>query len=216
MLNSIKAVLFDLDGTLIDSYPGIRASFFHIVEKHQLKLDIPKEDILKYVGLPLEKIMLKIAGNESKARELMADYRAHNKEILPEVPFFPGCVEALEHLYHHKIAIGVVTSKSRDSAIISLEKHHLLDKLSIFIGKEDVHHHKPHPEPLQLALQKLAILPQQAAYLGDTILDIQCAKQAGCLDIAAMWGTYDRAGLLAENPSLALEDIQSLLKQMNL
>jgi pyrophosphatase PpaX len=109
-------------------------------------------------------------------------------------------------------SLGVVTSKSRQFAERGLRLCGLWDFMSVFISMDDTLRHKPHPEPLLLALEKLRVAPQHAVYVGDSRYDLQAGKAAGVRTVAALWGPVPRSELELENPDCLSRTPGELLK----
>ena len=109
-------------------------------------------------------------------------------------------------------ALGVVTSKSRQFAERGLRLCGLWEFMNVFISMDDTSRHKPHPEPLLLALEKLQVAPQEAVYVGDSRHDMQAGRAAGIRTVAALWGPVPRAELELENPDVLAESPEALLE----
>jgi pyrophosphatase PpaX len=214
---TIKAVLFDLDGTLLDSIPGILASFHHVLSRHVPAHTYTRRDLVMKIGEPVEKQMLDFAaGNQSLAAVMVDDYRAHNRGVLPGMPLYPGVIETLKAFKARGQPVGVVTSKSAGSARISLDGRGVSPLLDLLMTTEDTVRHKPDPEPLLVAASRLGLAPKEIAYVGDSVHDIRCALGAGCLAVAALWGPFERTDLLALKPQLAAESLPELLNLADL
>ena len=209
--SSISTVLFDLDGTLVDSLPGIRASFKFVLNEYFQDQQICPDEILKHVGRPLEDLMLDLAdGNQEKADFLIESYRNHNRKIIPTLPLFAGCVDLLEHLKQKGYQVGIVTSKNKISTMITLDTNQLHSYFEIVLTKDDTKQHKPSPVPLEVAMQRLNSTPEQTVYIGDSKFDMQSAKAAKCLDVAALWGAIDKEAIEKESPTVALHSLTDL------
>ena len=221
-LKTKSTLLFDLDGTLLDSFPGIKASMAHAVAAHRQDLDLTEDAVgqvvdqmLLRVGVPLEDIMLETAGQDQQlATQLVQTYRSHNHSIVPDMPLFAGCIEILKKLRESGRTLGIVTSKSEHATRLSVESHDLEQYFSVIIARDHTQNHKPHPEPLQKAMQILNKEPGETAYVGDSVFDMEAARAAGCLEIAALWGAHDRNKLLGTSPALKLENLEELLDRL--
>lgn len=209
-LVSLRCILFDLDGTLVDSIPLILTSFRHATEQ-VLGEALPDEVVLRDVGIPLAKQMASFS--EEHAEELLKAYRAHNAEFHDElIGEYDGVDEVLPALRARGYRIGVVTSKLNRVARMGLARFDLTPYVDVLIGADDVDEHKPDPAPLLAAAERLGIAPGSCAYVGDAPCDIAAGNAAGMLSIAALWGPESfRARVLAEQPDLAIESIRDLL-----
>ncbi|TLM98366.1 HAD family hydrolase, partial [bacterium] len=152
MEQRIKCVLFDLDGTLINTNDLVVASFKHTVRQH-LKKDIAAEELYCYFGEPLINIMRKLA--PEKSEEMVGTYREFNLNKHDElVTPFPGTAEMLADLDRRNFRLGVVTSKIRPMAERGLRLFGLDRWMDVLVSFEDTEHHKPHPEPMNIAMDR--------------------------------------------------------------
>lgn len=213
--NKIKCVLFDLDGTLIDSIPLIRASFRYASEK-VLGRVLPDEVLLANVGKPLEEQMKIIC--PEKATELLEAYREHNHAFHDEmVKPVDGAVEVLAFLKENNVSIGVVTSKSGPLARRGIEVCGIGRFVDALVSANDVLRHKPHPEPVIKCVEMLGCKKENAVFIGDSPYDIESGKNAGVLTIAVPFGPFSKDILLGRNPDYLAEDIfhlKSLLEKL--
>jgi pyrophosphatase PpaX len=204
------AVLFDFDGTLVDTTEMIHQSMRHATSSVLGREDIPRETLLANVGQPLPRQM-ELIDTES-ADQLLEAYRSHHEQhhdaLIRE---FPGVEGSLSRLRSAGTKVAVVTSKRRVSVEMALEIFPgLRDVVDRFVTLEDTREHKPHPEPLLRALQLLGNIPKErAAYAGDSPFDVKAAKAAGLTSVAVSWGAFSEAALRAAEPDHLVPDIQS-------
>ena len=204
------AVLFDFDGTLVDTTEMIHQSMRHATSSVLGREDIPRETLLANVGQPLPRQMELI--DTENAEPLLEAYRSHHERhhdaLIRE---FPGVEESLGRLGSAGIKVAVVTSKRRPSVEMALGIFPgLRNVVDRFVTLEDTTHHKPHPEPLLRALQLLGGIPRErAAYVGDSPFDVQAAKAAGLTSVAVSWGAFSEDALRASEPDHLLPDIPS-------
>jgi pyrophosphatase PpaX len=187
-------VLFDFDGTVVDSGPIILASMRHATET-VLARSYSEDELMANVGGPgLEAQMHAFAPDH--VDELVRVYRAHNEPLHAELEAFAGMEALLADLRQEGRKIGLVTAKRRatvDLAFAQLPIEHLFD---VVVGGDETERHKPHPEPLLLALERLDAQPADAAYVGDSPYDMQAARSGGLHAIGVTWGgIHDRAAL---------------------
>jgi pyrophosphatase PpaX len=196
---AFDTVLFDLDGTLIDSGALILASFQHATQT-VLGRVIPDDVLMANVGgYGIDAQMREF--DVGRADELVRVYREHNMAIYRQVRAFAGVVELLEHLNHAGRQLGVVTVKSRPTVDVTFEVVPIRPFFRAVVTGDDTELHKPHPEPLLLALEQLGATPSSAAYVGDSPFDIRAAKAAGMVAVAVGWGKiHPLARLEAESP----------------
>ena len=181
-------MLFDLDGTLIDTKELIVASFRHAI-KQVLGRDYPDEVYLAGQGRPLIDQMRSF--DAKRAEELAAvysefNYRYHERLIRE----FPGVRALLADLVAAGVRLGVVTSKKRRGAELGLRHFGLEAYLSTAVFMEDTQEHKPHPAPVREALRRLGVRPEEAVMVGDSPFDIESALAAGTEAVGVAWGAH--------------------------
>ena len=206
----LSAVLFDFDGTLVDTTEMIHQSMRHATSSVLGREDIPRETLLANVGQPLPRQMELI--DTENAESLLEAYRSHHERHHDDlIREFPGVEESLGRLGSAGIKVAVVTSKRRPSVEMALGIFPgLRNVVDRFVTLEDTTHHKPHPEPLLRALQLLGGIPRErAAYVGDSPFDVQAAKAAGLTSVAVSWGAFSEDTLRASEPDHLLPDIPS-------
>jgi len=205
----IHAVLFDLDGTLIDTVALIRESMRHATTQ-VLRSEIAEDELMKGVGTPLLAQMRALS--EPQAEELVRVYREHNARVHDDlIAEYPGVEETLEKLASHGVPMGVVTSKSRAVAMRGLELFGLNGYFEVVVCSDDTQKHKPDPEPVGLAASLMGVTPDQTAFVGDSPFDVMAARAAGALAIAALWGVFGREALAAAEPDRWASDIREVV-----
>jgi pyrophosphatase PpaX len=183
-------VLFDLDGTVIDSGAIILASMRHAAET-VVGGEWHDEELMQAVGGPgLEAQMVALAPGLDPARvdELVRVYRAHNEPLHETLECCAGMEDVLATLRERGHRLGIVTAKRRltvDLAFARVPIEHLFETV---VGGDETEHQKPDPAPLLLALERLGARPEDAAYVGDSPFDMQSAKAAGLHAIGVSWG----------------------------
>ncbi len=206
-----RTVLFDLDGTLVDSGAIILASFRHAT-RTVLRREIPDHELLAAVGGPGLREQMEALDPE-RAEELIEVYSAHNIGLHDELQPCVGVLDALETLHAEGRKLGVVTAKRRATLALAFEVLPALRRFfDVTIGAEDTVRHKPHPEPLLAALDRLGADASGAVYVGDSPFDVQAAKAAGASSIAVTWGQiHSRERLERERPDAVVETVEELL-----
>jgi pyrophosphatase PpaX len=197
--------LFDFDGTLVDSESLILASFRHATST--VLGATPSDDVLRPgIGLTLEQQAHELAGD--RAQELFDVYVEHNRAFHSELlRTFDGVPEMILRLRRRGARLGVVTAKIRPTLELGFE-HVPLERgwFELLVAKEDTRLHKPHPEPLLLALELMGAAAEDAIYVGDSPFDIRAAHAAGITAAAAAWGDiFSRDVLVAEGPQIVFD-----------
>jgi pyrophosphatase PpaX len=142
---------------------------------------------------------------------MVATYRAYNLAHHDElVRPYEGVVEAVRALKRRGRPLGLVTSKTRSGAMRGLVRASLQDAFDVIVGADDVTHPKPHPEPVQLALERLGASASGAVFVGDSRHDLVSGRAAGVKTAAALWGPFDRSHLADLEPDYWLETPRDL------
>lgn len=193
-----KGFLFDLDGTLIDTTDLIRQSFRH-ASREVLGEQLPDEVLMANVGQPLDKQMELL--DSARAAELYDVYREFNHARHDEyIREYDGVEQLLTSLRERGAKLGIVTSKSRmtvDMALRCIPIGHYFDAL---VTTDDTDRHKPHPQPLQLAMDLLDVTPGESVYIGDSPFDIEAGQAAGMATVAVGWGIFPAVRLKELEP----------------
>lgn len=207
----MKGILFDNDGTLVDTHDLILASMRYST-RTVLGRVIPDEALLRKVGQPLAVQMKDFTSDEREQTEILRVYREHNHSIHDDVVrAFPGVRETLAELSARGVKLGVVTSKLHALAWRGLEITELAPYLDCCIGSDDCDHYKPEPEPVLRGAEAIGLAPEECLYVGDSPFDLQAGCAAGCKTVAANWGMFPAEVLAAEHPDFTCDDIAQLL-----
>lgn len=204
-----KGVLFDLDGTLIDTSNLIVKSFQHTFGHHYDRLLTPQE-VYAFFGKPLRTAMEHYGPD--KVEELINTYREYNLAYHDELTTgFDGVPGTIQQLHEAGLLMAIVTSKSKETAIKGLSLFNMDKYFLTVIGHEQCCKHKPDPEPVQLALAEIKLAPEQCLMVGDSPFDLASARDAGVKTAATRWTQLDWHLLLAEQPDYVLNTIEDLL-----
>jgi pyrophosphatase PpaX len=203
-------VLFDLDGTVVDSGAIILASMRHAT-REVLGEEFGDDELLQAVGGPgLEAQMAVFAPDQ--VDELVRVYRAHNEPLHDELEACVGMEDVLVRLHAEGRRLGVVTAKRRSTVELAFARVPLGHLFETVVGGDETEKHKPDPEPLLLAAERMNADPSQAAYVGDSPFDMRAAKAAGMHAVAVTWGRiHDRTKLEREEPDAIVESAEELL-----
>ena len=194
----IDTFLFDFDGTVADSIPGIMATLKKTREVMGVPFDLDYAKSL--IGAPLVKMGVNLCG-EDRAAEFVDTYRASYLDWGAEmIRYFDGMEELLKDLNGAGLTCAVVTSKRRDSLDKNLDFLKGHDLFDLLVTKESTDFFKPHPAPVEYALTGLNAEAKQAVMIGDTHYDIQCAQGAGVRTVGVTWGAEPEQELRKSRP----------------
>jgi phosphoglycolate phosphatase len=207
-------ILFDLDGTLIDSTEAILESF-NVAFKTFNDVTLDDRLIKAEIGHPLDHMFATLGVAEEKVWDYVHAYKMHYREIsCAKTVLLPDAREAVV-LASRYATLGIVTTKTAKYSIELLEHMGLMDYFEVLIGREDVQHPKPHPEPIKKALAKLPTVTDEVWMIGDTCMDMICAKGANVdgVGVTCGYGNVNALSKCTENIyQNALEAVQFIAK----
>ncbi|MFC0525484.1 pyrophosphatase PpaX [Pontibacillus salicampi] len=208
---TIRTLLFDLDGTLINTNELIIASFLHTTNQYAPG-KYEREDILQFIGPPLEESLRKI-NDKADVEEMINTYRTHNHEHHDElVEAYDGVVETLDKLKEAGFKLGIVTTKMRQTVDMGLALTKIADHFDTIVTLDDVTHAKPDPEPVQMAMAHLGAAPEETIMVGDNTHDIESGQNAGTKTAGVAWTIKGRQVLEDLHPDYMLEHMSDILK----
>ena len=206
---AIRNILFDLDGTLLDTNELIIQSFQHTYQTH-LNKQVDKHEIIKSFGEILKVTLDRECGEASK--EAIITYRGFqvgNFERL--IAIHNGVLESVKELHRQGYKLGVVTSRLNESTIRGLKHFGLIDYFESIIGADDTDKHKPDPTPALMALKQLGGKPSETLIVGDSPFDILCGKNAGITSVAVGWSALPMDVILKAEPDYVVESMEELM-----
>ncbi|MDR0852029.1 MAG: HAD-IA family hydrolase [Clostridiales Family XIII bacterium] len=218
-MKKIDTVLFDFDGTIMDTNELILRSWQHAFVMFTGK-EGDEEEILRSYGEPIFGTVDRFFPDGPSAG-VVAAYREYQERYYEEtITLFPGILDLFKTLKTQGYAIGIVTSRLYHSAKIGLEKFGLFDYVTAFVTIRDTEKPKPDPEPILLALSQLEKKPEQAIMVGDTKHDIQCARNAYVVPVLVDWSLAvppeARSGEDAPDYIIEkAEDLLGILEELN-
>ncbi len=215
-MSDLKLVVFDCDGTLVDSQHMIVAAMNRAFSAHSL-MHLPRETVLSIVGLSLEEAIAKLLPDEdaSTLSQVKESYRQaffHLREdpSLHE-PLFPGAKEALDELAaRDDVLLGVATGKSQRGLRSILELHDIRSHF-VTLQTADDHPSKPHPSMMHQAMQEAGVTAERTVILGDTSYDIVMGLEAGAHAVGVAWGYHDRNELLEHGAPHVLDRFEEVV-----
>jgi pyrophosphatase PpaX len=202
---SPRIILFDLDGTLIDSIRLILDSYHHAMRCNGLAARTD-EHWLGGLGTPLKVQFAEWQDDPVMLEALIATYREYNLANHDSmVTVYPGVVDAIRTIRAAGVRTGLVTSKNRPGALRGLGLAGLVDMMDVLVCADEVTNPKPHPEPVEKAVTILNGDVGETIYVGDSIHDMQSGRAAGVRTAAALWGPFGRSHLDGAAPDFWLE-----------
>jgi pyrophosphatase PpaX len=210
----LQAVLFDLDGTLINSIDHIVSCWQHTV-RETLGWEITREEVVPTLGRALLECFEEIApGQGERMREVYRAHQRHTHDTM--VTYVPGTRELLQQLRNAGLKLGVVTSKGLPATTEGLRLFDLEPCFDTLVTYEDTPRHKPHPDPLILGAERLGTDPAHTLYVGDALFDIQAGQAAGMKTAGVTWGATSREALQAVGADLIADSMEELADRLAL
>ena len=210
-MDAIKLVIFDLDGTLIDSKWDIALSVNHTLTSLSLE-PLPIDTITSFVGKGVKNLLTQALGEHARAKfdPAIKMFRRHYGEhCLDKTALYPSVKKTMESLGGFKKAI--ITNKPALFAAPILKRLDIARFFDAVLGGDEVAKKKPAPEPVHFILEKLKIRPDKAIVVGDSPLDIQMGKAAGISTCAVTYGYGKEDDLRLENPNYLIADLFELV-----
>jgi pyrophosphatase PpaX len=201
-------VLFDLDGTVVDSGEMILASMRHAT-RAVLDREIPDDELIAAVGGPSLEAQMRAFAPE-RVDELVRAYRAHNEPLHEGLVSFDGMSTVIEALHAQGRRLGLVSAKRRRTVQLAFDRVPLGHYFGVIVGGDDTTRQKPSPDPLLYALERLEASPEDAAYVGDSPYDMASARAAHVFAVGVTWGGIHEPGALAE-ADVVVETPEALL-----
>jgi pyrophosphatase PpaX len=205
-----RTVLFDLDGTLIDSGAMILASFRHATQT-VLAREIPDEELAGFVGGGHITEHMK-ALDPTRAEELVRAYREHNEPLHDDLEAFEGVDDVLAQLRREGRRLGIVTAKRRRTVDLAFAVLPIERFFDVVVTTESTERSKPAPDPVLFALAKLGATADEAAFVGDSPYDVAAGKAAGVFTVGVAWGgLHPEQSLLDEGADVIVHSPRELL-----
>lgn len=207
----IKAVIFDLDCTLVDSTESIWRNADAVMKSNGFR-GISKGDVERRMGLTIFDLFLDAEPGltEEQKRKLFEDYRDGYERFMRYTKILPYARESLELMRGRGAKLALVTTKSRMNASKVLRQFGLMEFFDVVCGFEDSAEHKPAPEPIVNALRRLGVGPSEALVIGDSDVDVKAAKGAGASVVAVATGVLSAERLRMEDPDAVIASLSEL------
>jgi HAD superfamily hydrolase (TIGR01509 family) len=200
----LNTILFDLDGTLINSLPAYIVSFQQNIREVTGR-DVSADELAAHISIPTPRILEHYAAPE-QIPGMVARHNELMRQNASRIKFYPGVPEALRSLRAAGLKLGVVTSQIEGELATTRAALGIDDLIHVWIHSDLVAHPKPAPDPVLLALERLGEAPETAIMVGDSIYDLGAGKAAGVRTAAVTWGFTALPALLEKSPDLVLRD----------
>ncbi len=211
---AIRGILFDNDGTIVDTHDLILDSMRYATRTFLGRV-IPDEQLMAKVGIPLADQMLDFTDDLEQRDTLLRIYREYNHaQHDSAVKLFPGVRDGLRTLRDAGFKLGIVTSKKHWLAQRGLEITGVWPLFEGLIAPDDCPESKPHPGPVLAGARMLGLPPEDCMYVGDAPFDIHAGNAAGCLTVAAEWGMFSHDDLAPENPDWWCPDFPAFVHRV--
>lgn len=207
-----KAVLFDLDGTLLNTLGDLTGAVNHALAAHGFPLHSEAE-VRTFIGDGVKQLIARACppGTDEATRAsvlaaYLPHYAAHNKD---KTAPYPGVMELLHDLKADGYRLGVVSNKHAPG-VAALCAHFFGDLLDIAVGNDDTRPPKPAPDSLLYAMERMGLSPEDVWFVGDSVMDVQTAHAAGVPSVAVTWGFQDADRLIAEHPTAMAHEAEEV------
>ena len=203
----MTAFIFDLDGTIHDSVPTIVGVLKKVYE--HFGKEITEEEIKSYIGVPLAETSDHFLGpghSEKFVQTYMSLYESKNAKLKP----FVGADHMLAAVKAAGAKLAIATAKRRKMTIDTLTEIGLLEYFDFIVDSESTTLHKPHPEPAFLAMEKLGATKEESYFIGDSVHDLMCGRNAGIKAVAVTWGAGTKEALAGVEPEYTVDTMQQL------
>lgn len=207
----VKGIIFDLDGTLVDSVDSIWRAADHVMRINGYR-GVERSDVVGAMGMTIFDLFLRVEPRLTQKEQikLFEDYRRLYMDFITYTKLIPGTKETLAALSCKGLKMAVVTTKSRENAERMLSFFSLRSYFDSVVGFEDVVEHKPSREPIVKAAKELGLDATELMVVGDTEVDIRSGKEAGALTVAVKTGVTSIEKILAESPDFLVEDVSAV------
>jgi 3-amino-5-hydroxybenzoic acid synthesis related protein len=192
-----RLVIFDLDGTLVDTRHVMKRAYAAACEAVSLRSAPPFQEYMRHLGAPLDEILRKM----KLPPQMASHFKSAAQEFVALASLCPNIGTVLDRLREHDYALGIFTGKDADRTQDILNRFAIGSFFDVVITGDDVVHGKPHPEGVNRILSTVRLPPEHAAYVGDSCYDIISARQAGVASIAVSWGMAGIQELVGAYPT---------------
>jgi 2-phosphoglycolate phosphatase len=208
--SSIRGIVFDLDGTLIDSYDAIAESLNAALDSAGLPA-LPAERVREMVGMGLETLVARAMGEERVEEGVRLFRERYDRICVDKTTLLPQVAETLDILHRRGYLMSVASNKPSKFGWRLLEGLHVRRYLVTVLGPDVVENRKPHPEMVELAMSRMGVGPDETLFVGDMEIDVETARAAGLPVIVVPTGSRTSSELGAAGADLIIPDLRALL-----
>ncbi|MFC2093464.1 HAD family hydrolase [Bacteroidota bacterium] len=210
MNNKIDLIVFDLDGTLLESSSTIYKSVIKTFEHLNKKVHLPKEELEKRIGMHFKPFFEELNIPIDDFEEFINIYKKYYFDFIDETKIYPGVKDTLEILKENGFKLAVLTTKVQDQTEKIIDHFKMSFYFNVLMGRRDGIEFKPSAEPLLLICKELNISPVNTLMVGDSELDIRCGKNAGAFTCGTLYGHRTKEILENENPDYIINSFDEL------
>jgi pyrophosphatase PpaX len=207
---SVQAVLFDLDGTLLDSFEQYWRGLVAAIADFDFEPP-PVTRIRQLMGLPGPETILTLGVPPEQVHDVWLRWVEWERRLADLVHPFPGVVSLLERLRAAGYRLGIVTSRRRISLDGTPAALDLLPHVDLLVTRDDTTEGKPHPAPILHAFQRLGVPPARGVYVGDAPFDVEAGQRAGCLTVLTTWDSANHDRLTEVEPDFVAASLDELV-----
>ena len=210
MKNPKPVILFDLDGTLLNTEPAILKSYRELFKKYRTEEEFTRDKQLAVLGPSLQTMFAQYFP-EQDTEQLVKEYREHNRAAHADlVKPMDGAVELLESLKAQGYKLGIVSTKVKEMVLLGLTLNHMDHYFDVIVGHDDVQNGKPDPEGILTACRLVNEGRDSVIYIGDSPMDIQAARNAGVFSVGYLFNLERREQLEKEKPNRIIDDLRQV------
>ena len=215
-MKKLDTILFDLDGTLINTNEIIIDSFQSTFDTHFPGMVLSREKIMTFIGPTLHDTFSDYTNNPFTIQAMIESYREYYVEFeFGNFEIYPGVIDTIKELYKIGYNLGIVTSKFKEAAWPSFTHYNLDNYFSVFVALDDVKTPKPSREPIDVALSRFPSFTN-SIMIGDNRGDIMAGKNAGIYSAGVAWSLKGSAHLMSVNPDFMLSDMNDIFRILKL
>lgn len=206
-----KVIIFDCDGTLLDTFLLIEKSVLFTFEKLLPQYPITKEEAHQFFGPFLNDSFQKYATSQEEVNQLVQYYRYINQKLMPEyIKAYDGILDLLKKLKQYGYQMAIVSNKVTDDVVKGLQLCHIDAYFDLVIGAEKLKQAKPHPDGIFQVLAYFQV--DNAVMIGDTIIDIETGQQAQIPTIGVTWCKTSKKEFVSHHASAVVESPEEILR----